>query len=124
LAVAHERILIVDDSPTELALARSVLQQAGYDVQIATDGDQAIKLAGSEVPDLVVLDVVMPKKNGFQVCRQLKNDSTTRHAKVLILSSKNQEADRFWAMRQGADLYMTKPFDARTLLANVESLLH
>ena len=118
------RILIVDDSPTELALARSVLQQAGYLVQTATDGDQAIKLADEEAPDLVVLDVVMPRKNGFQVCRHLKMGSTTKGCKVLMLSSKGQEADRFWAMKQGADLYMTKPFDARTLLTNVESLLN
>jgi len=118
------RILIVDDSPTELALARSVLQQAGYLVQTATDGDQAIKLADEEAPDLVVLDVVMPRKNGFQVCRHLKMGSTTKDCKVLMLSSKGQEADRFWAMKQGADLYMTKPFDARTLLTNVESLLN
>jgi len=118
------RILIVDDSPTELALARSVLQQAGYQVRTATDGEQAIKLAAEETPDLVVLDVVMPRKNGFQVCRQLKMKSGTKDVKVLILTSKNQETDRFWALKQGADLYMTKPFDARTLLTNVESLLN
>lgn len=119
-----QRILIVDDSPTELALARSVLQQAGYQVQTATNGDQAIELADKETPDLVVLDVVMPKKNGFQVCRHLKMGAATKSVKVLMLSSKGQEADRFWAMKQGADLYMTKPFDARTLLTNVESLLN
>jgi twitching motility two-component system response regulator PilH len=122
--MARQRILIVDDSPTELALARSVLQQAGYQVQTASDGAQAIQAAGDVPPDLVVLDVVMPNKNGFQVCRQLKSGANTKHAKILMLSSKNQEADRFWAMRQGADLYMTKPFDARTLLSNVEALLH
>jgi twitching motility two-component system response regulator PilH len=119
-----QRILIVDDSPTELALARSVLQQAGYQVRTATDGEQAIALANEEAPDLVVLDVVMPRKNGFQVCRHLKMGSTTKGTKVLMLSSKGQEADRFWAMKQGADLYMTKPFDARTLLTNVETLLN
>ena len=119
-----QRILIVDDSPTELALARSVLQQAGYQVRTATDGEQAIALADQEAPDLVVLDVVMPRKNGFQVCRHLKMGSATKGAKVLMLSSKGQEADRFWAMKQGADLYMTKPFDARTLLTNVETLLN
>jgi len=119
-----QRILIVDDSPTELALARSVLQQAGYQVRTATDGEQAIELADKETPDLVVLDVVMPRKNGFQVCRHLKMGAATKGVKVLMLSSKGQEADRFWAMKQGADLYMTKPFDARTLLTNVESLLN
>ena len=119
-----QRILIVDDSATELALARSVLQQAGYQVRTATDGDQAIELADKETPDLVVLDVVMPRKNGFQVCRHLKMGAATKGVKVLMLSSKGQEADRFWAMKQGADLYMTKPFDARTLLTNVESLLN
>jgi twitching motility two-component system response regulator PilH len=123
--VAHsQRILIVDDSPTELALARSVLQQAGYQVRTATDGEQAIAMADEEAPDLVLLDVVMPRKNGFQVCRHLKTGSTTKRTKVLMLSSKGQEADRFWAMKQGADLYMTKPFDARTLLTNVETLLN
>ena len=95
-----------------------------HQVRTATDGDQAIKLADEEAPDLVVLDVVMPRKNGFQVCRQLKMKSGTKDVKVLILTSKNQETDRFWALKQGADLYMTKPFDARTLLTNVESLLN
>lgn len=93
-------------------------------MRTATDGEQAIALADQETPDLVVLDVVMPRKNGFQVCRHLKMGATTKGVKVLMLSSKAQETDRFWAMKQGADLYMTKPFDARTLLTNVESLLN
>jgi twitching motility two-component system response regulator PilH len=121
--MARQRILIVDDSPTELALARSVLQQAGYQVQTASDGAQAIQAAGDVPPDLVVLDVVMPNKNGFQVCRQLKSGANTKHAKILMLSSKNQEADRFWAMRQGADLYMTKPFDPDALLEKARAVL-
>jgi twitching motility two-component system response regulator PilH len=119
----NAKILVVDDSPTELALAKSVLAQAGYRILTALDGEQALVLAATEPPDLVVLDVVMPRKNGYQVCRQLKTSPATQRTKVLMISTKNQDADKFWALKQGADMYMTKPFEAGELLSNVENLL-
>jgi twitching motility two-component system response regulator PilH len=117
------KILVVDDSPTELRLVATPLKEAGYDVSTATDGEEALAKAGSEKPRLIVLDVVLPKKNGFQVCRQLKTAPDTRDVKVLMLTSKSQDSDRFWGLKQGADGYMTKPFDPAELLDHVAKLL-
>ena len=79
--------------------------------------------ATTEHPDLMVLDVVMPHKNGYQVCRQLKTNATTKDIKIILLTSKDQQADRFWGMKQGADAYITKPFEEAELLATVTKLL-
>ncbi len=121
--MASEKILIVDDSPTELNLMSTPLQNSGYRVITAINGEEALEKAEQEQPDLIVLDVVMPKKNGFQVCRQLKNSPETKAIKVLMLTSKDQSSDRFWGLKQGADEYMTKPFAEKELLANVAKLL-
>lgn len=117
--MAKETILIVEDSPTELRGMVSVLEKQGYRVLTATDGEQAVALAASAHPQLVLLDVVLPKKNGFQVCRQLKAAEETRDVKVIIVSSKTQDSDRFWGLKQGAEDYITKPFSERDLLAAV-----
>jgi twitching motility two-component system response regulator PilH len=116
-------ILVVDDSPTELRLVTGALQRRGYDIVTATDGDEALAKAASARPDLIVLDVVMPKKNGFQVCRELKTAPETKDLKVLLLTSKNQPTDRFWGLKQGADEYMTKPFDEAALIAAVKKFV-
>ncbi len=116
-------ILVADDSPTELRLVLSALHNEGYQTVTAIDGEEAIKKAESSVPTLAILDVVMPKKNGFQVTRHLKTTPQTQNIKVLLLSSKNQDSDRFWGIRQGADEYLTKPFDVKTLLATVARLI-
>jgi twitching motility two-component system response regulator PilH len=121
--VASAKVLVVDDSATELAVASSALRQGGFEVAVADDGERALAIALGNPPDVVVLDVVMPRKNGFQVCRQIKTTAGTKHAKVLMLSTKNQESDRFWALRQGADMYMTKPYAAQDLIDNVNALL-
>jgi twitching motility two-component system response regulator PilH len=117
-----DAILVVDDSPTEQRLVVSALQAKGYRVITAVDGDEAIEKATRELPRLILLDVVMPKKNGYQVCRQLKSAPETQHIKVLMLTTKNQDADKFWGMKQGADGYLGKPFDSAELLANVARL--
>jgi twitching motility two-component system response regulator PilH len=121
--VAIEKILVVDDSPTELKLVSGPLLQKGYQVITASDGEQALERATREHPNLIVLDVVLPKKNGFQVCRQLKTAPATRDIKILMMTSKNQESDRFWGLKQGADEYMTKPFADSELLNTVAKLL-
>ena len=118
-----DTILVVDDSPTETRVVASALQARGYRVITAVDGDDAISKATSENPRLIVLDVVMPKKNGFQVCRQLKTTPATQNIKILLLTSKNQESDRFWGMKQGADGYMTKPFKDDELVSSVSRLI-
>jgi twitching motility two-component system response regulator PilH len=109
-------ILIVEDSPTELTLIKQALQTKSYSLSYATDGEEAIAKATKDLPDLILLDVVLPKKNGFQVCRQLKTTAQTKNIKIILLTSKNQESDKFWGMKQGADEYLTKPFKNDDLL--------
>ncbi len=112
-------ILIIDDSPTEMRLMSGALQNKGYRLVTATDGESGFDAAVKEQPDLILLDVVLPKKNGFQVCRQLKTTPETKDIKVILVTSKNQEADRFWGLKQGADEYLTKPFSEDDLIKSV-----
>jgi twitching motility two-component system response regulator PilH len=121
--MARETILVVDDSPTELKLVSKALATQGYRVVTAVDGDDALQKAATEHPQLIVLDVVLPKKNGFQVCRTLKTAPDTQDIKILMLTSKSQDSDRFWGLKQGADGYMTKPFGDGELFASVSKLL-
>ncbi|MGL6073257.1 MAG: response regulator [Fimbriiglobus sp.] len=114
-----DKILVVDDSPTELRLVTSALESSGYKIVTAVDGEDALTKAAAEKPKLIILDVVMPKKNGFQTCRALKTAEDTKAIPVMLLTSKNQDSDKFWGMKQGADEYLTKPFDAQQLLAAV-----
>ena len=116
-------ILVVDDSPTQLRLVTTSLQGKGYTVLTAADGEEALEKASKERPNLIVLDIILPKKNGFQVCRQLKTSPDTKDIKILMLSSKSQDSDRFWGLKQGADGYLTKPFEEEELLANIGQLL-
>jgi DNA-binding response OmpR family regulator len=119
----NKTILIVDDSPTDLKMMAGPLQSQGYRIVTAADGEEALEKALSDRPHLIVLDVILPKKNGFQVCRQLKTSPETQEIKILMLTSKNQESDRHWGLKQGADEYMAKPFDEAQLVANVAKLL-
>ena len=115
--MAGETILVVDDSPTERALITSALADSGYRVLVAGDSEEALVKVATERPHLILLDVVMPGKNGYQLCRELKNGTTTKSIKIILLTSKSLEADRFWGLRQGADDYVTKPFEGGSLLA-------
>lgn len=121
--MAAEKILVVDDSPTELQLMAEPLIGRGYQVITATNGIDALEAAIKEHPRLILLDVLMPGKNGFQVCRQLKTDPATCDIKIIIVSSKCQESDRFWGLRQGADEYLGKPVNDETLLQHISALL-
>lgn len=123
LMMANEKVLVVDDSPTQLQAIVNTLKDHGYSILTATDGEEALRLAVSERPDVIVLDVVLPNKNGFQICRQLKTSPHTKMLKVILLTSRNQESDRFWGMKQGADLYLTKPIEEEDLVARVQSVL-
>jgi DNA-binding response OmpR family regulator len=113
-------ILVVDDSPTGLSLLLSALEPKGFRLLSANDGDEALELARREHPDLVLLDVVLPRKNGFQVCRQLKTQAETQDIKVILVTGKNQPSDRFWGLKQGADEYLTKPVTPEELVGAVE----
>ena len=116
-------ILVVDDSPTELKIVAEQLQTSGYTVVTATRGEEALSMATAEHPALIILDVMMPGKSGYQVCRILKTNPATRTIKVLILTSRTGESDRFWGMKQGADGYLTKPFNSEDLLHAVTRLV-
>lgn len=119
----QKRIVVVDDSPTSLRFVSDTLRGAGYEVVTAKDGEEAIDKVTSAPPHGVVLDILLPKKNGFQVCRELKTNSVTKDVRIILLSSKNQETDRFWGQRQGADAYVTKPIQAAELTAIVHAVL-
>jgi twitching motility two-component system response regulator PilH len=116
-------ILVVEDSPTERQLIRKMLEEKGYRVAEAVDGNAALAAVQREKPALLLLDVVLPGPNGFQICRQLKSSPDTRDIRIVMMSSKNQEADRFWGLKQGADEYLVKPFKSEDLLASVKRQL-
>ncbi|PIE61522.1 MAG: two-component system response regulator [Desulfobacterales bacterium] len=119
--MALKKILIADDSPTEMNFMKAPFMEAGYQVATASDGQEALTLAGQQEFDLVVLDVVMPKLNGFQACRKIKD--LKPKLPIILLTSKNQKSDEFWGKKQGADVYMTKPFDADALMENANRLM-
>lgn len=116
-------ILIVDDSPTVRKLVSRTLVTAGHHIMTASNGAEALTKATDAHPDMVLLDVRMPHKNGYQVCRHLKNDAKTHDIKVILCSSQSQPADRFWGMQQGADAYLSKPLHEAELLATIVTFL-
>lgn len=120
--MAVKRILVVDDSATERFFLSDLLRKNGYDVIAAENGEQGVALAKSELPDLVLMDVVMPGLNGFQATRQLSRDPITDKIPVIICTTRGQETDRVWGMRQGAVEYVVKPVQAEELLGKIVAL--
>ena len=112
------RILIVDDSPSQLMGIRRIVEKLGHEAITAEDGAEGVEKARKELPDLVLMDVVMPNLNGFQATRAITRDPATKHIPVVMVTTKDQETDRVWGMRQGAKAYITKPF-SETDLADV-----
>ena len=119
----HRHVLVVDDSPTGRHAASHLLEKRGYQVTTAVDGADALEKIASVRPMLVVLDIVLPKMNGYEVLRQLRASETTRGIKVILVSSRSQESDRFWGLKQGADDYIAKPYQDEALLAAVRKQL-
>src|ERR1700704_3811385 len=117
-----KKILIVDDSPTDRQFLLETLSKQGYQCVTAETGDEAITKARSEKPDLILMDVVMPGTNGFQATRTIARDEATKHIPVIVCTSKRQETDRVWGLRQGAKDYIVKPVDAKELLAKIAKL--
>ena len=117
------RILVVDDSPTEARHLADTLTRQGHSVMTACSGDDGITLASAEQPDVILMDVVMPGKDGFQATREITRAAATRHIPVIIVSAKNQAVDEVWGRRQGASFYLTKPVDGRPLIAAVNDVL-
>jgi twitching motility two-component system response regulator PilH len=117
------KILIVDDSPAEVRLMQSVLDRAGYSSVAVHDSTRLEQVIDAEHPNLILLDVVMPLRNGFQACRDLKGKAEYAQIPVVMVTSKNSESDKFWGKEQGADGYVVKPFSSDELLRTVRSLV-
>ena len=118
------RILIIDDSPTETFRFKEILTKHGYEVLEATNGADGVTMAQAELPDLVLMDVVMPGMNGCQATRQISKGKETQHIPVVIVSTKDQATDRVWGKRQGASDYLTKPIDEQQLIDVIKQLLN
>jgi len=116
-------VLVVEDSVTQREMISDLLRDSGLKVKVAVDGVEALEFIQSHCPDLVVLDIVMPKMNGYEVCRRLKADPKTQNVPVVMCSSKGEEFDRYWGMKQGADAYIAKPFQPTELIGTVKQLL-
>jgi len=116
-------ILIVDDSPTELHVMQKALEKVGYRTAAAVDGAEGVRLAREMSPDLIFMDIVMPGMNGYQATRALANDPRTQRIPIVMVTSKGQETDRIWGLRQGAVDYMVKPVSPDQLIAKAQATL-
>jgi twitching motility two-component system response regulator PilH len=116
-------VMIVDDSPTEVHVMKTALEKHGFDTVSAASGSECITLAREVHPDLILMDVVMPNVNGFQATRTLTRDPSTQSIPVVMVTTKSQESDRVWGMRQGAVDYIVKPVSASALVAKAEEVL-
>ena len=118
-----KRVLIADDEPNIVASLEFLMEQAGFEVRLAANGQEALELVASFRPDLVLLDVMMPVKNGYEVCQILKSDPALRAVKVVMLSAKGRDVEVAKGLELGADAYVTKPFSTRDLVAQIRDLL-
>jgi twitching motility two-component system response regulator PilH len=117
-----QKVLVVDDSKTELMFMTDLLQKNGFAVRTAENAEDAFRRLSEEKPDLILMDIVMPGQNGFQLTRAISRDPQFADVPIFICTSKNQETDRVWGMRQGARDYITKPVDAADLFAKIKAL--
>lgn len=120
--MAIQKILIVDDSPTERYFLTDILIKNGFSVSTAENGEEAILKIKADKPQLILMDIVMPGQNGFQVTRAISRDPETQDVPIIICTSKGQETDRIWGLRQGARDYIVKPVDPQELLAKIAAL--
>ena len=119
--MAVERILIVDDSDTERALISSLLQKNGFQPITASNGEEAINTAKEQLPDLILMDIVMPEMNGFEATRAISREPSTSEIPIVLVSSKGQQTDKVWGMRQGASDYLVKPLTEKSLIEKLSS---
>jgi twitching motility two-component system response regulator PilH len=117
------RILIADDSNTDIKFMESILADKGHNLVLARDGEEAEQKIQSQTFDIIILDVVMPKKNGFQICRWIKKDEKLKAIPVIMVTSKKEESDRLWGKQQGADFYLTKPYEPAELLMAINKFI-
>lgn len=117
------KVLIVDDSNTEIHIFTKMLQKHGYETLVAKNGEEAIQLAETSQPDIILMDIVMPGMDGFQATRKLSKSPKTENIPIVIISTKSQQTDKIWGLRQGAKDYLIKPVTENTLIAKIKSLL-
>ena len=118
-----KKVLIADDEPNIVTSLEYLMQKKGFEVKIASNGDEALALVESFLPDVVLLDVMMPRKSGYEVCQQIRERPDWQHIKVVMLSAKGREAEVNKGLSLGADSYVTKPFSNQELIAKIEGLL-
>ena len=117
------RVLIVDDSPSQLMGMKRIIEKLGHETITAEDGQQGVDVAKKELPDLILMDVVMPNLNGFQATRSISKEATTAHIPIILVTTKDLETDKVWGIRQGAKAYLTKPVNEAALIKLVKELL-
>jgi len=117
------KVLIVDDSPTQLHSLRKIVEHGGYHAIVADCGERALEVATDEQPEVILMDIIMPGMNGYQATRHLGRNADTANIPVIFVSTRADEADRLWGMRQGACGYVTKPVDARVLLSAISAAM-
>ena len=117
------RILIVDDSPSQLFSMQKVVEKLGHETLTAETGTEGIRVAKEQLPDLILMDVVMPDLNGFHATRRISKDERTSHIPIIIVTTKNLETDKVWGMRQGAKEYLVKPVNEKSLVAIINKYL-
>ena len=115
--------LVVEDSATERSIIMGYLKKVGINVAVALSGEEALEKIQQKFPDLIVLDVVLPGRSGFEICRQLKGSENTNQIPIILCSTKGTEIDKFWGMKQGADAYIPKPIDPDELVGKVKELI-
>lgn len=120
--VEVQKILVVDDSPTDLYLITSYLQNNGYTAVSASNGEEALKMAATHRPDLILMDIVMPGMNGYEATRELSKNPATASIPIMMISSKGQDTDKIWGIRQGAKDYMVKPITEKALIEKIERM--
>lgn len=118
-----KRILLVDDEPSILLSLKFLMEQEGYDVQTATDGDEALQAVSEKLPDLILLDIMMPKRDGFEVCQTIRANPDWKETKIILLTAKGREVDQEKGLALGADDYVTKPFATQELVKKVKMVL-
>ena len=118
-----KKILIADDEQNIVISLEFLMKREGYEVSIANDGEEAVAMIRSERPDLVLLDVMMPKKSGFEVCQEIKSDAALQSVRILMLTAKGRDTEVAKGLALGADAYMTKPFSTKELVERVRSML-
>ena len=117
------KILIADDEPNIVTALEYLLRRSGYEVHIARNGDEALRQVEAHVPDLVLLDVMMPQRSGYDVCKRMRERPDWRHIKIVMLSAKGRDAEVNRGLAAGADLYVTKPFSTREFVEKINALL-